>query len=132
MTDKTLKIMVVDDEHSFRKAVADFLEANGYRTAQDSSALSAIRTIATENPDLILLDLRMKKVGGIEMIRAMRRKKIDIPVVVISAYLSQENFWCLRKLGIEYFLAKPVDSKTLLSKIKEAVEHYASLKDRVS
>ena len=55
MTDKAFKIMVVDDDHSFRKALGDFLEAKGYRTAEDSSALSAIRSIAAENPDLILL-----------------------------------------------------------------------------
>ena len=122
MRSKLPKILVVDDDPHFRNAVISILKANGYRAAEESSALSVIRAINKEKPDLILLDLKMPKAGGIEVIKTMRRMSIYTPVVVVSGHLSQQNFHNLRVLGVEYFLVKPVNLRMLVAKVKEAIE----------
>ena len=122
MKSKSPKILVVDDDPHFRNAVISILKANGYRVAEEPSALSVIRAINKEKPDLILLDLKMPKAGGIEVIKTMRRMSIYIPVVVVSGHLSQQNFHNLRVLGVEYFLVKPVNLRMLVAKVKEAIE----------
>ena len=122
MKSKSPKIFVVDDDPHFRKAVAGILKANGYRAVEEPSALSVIRSINKEKPDLILLDLKMPKAGGMEVIKTMRRMSIHIPVVVISGHLSPKNFHNLRALGVEHFLVKPIDLRMLLAKVKEAIE----------
>ena len=122
MKSKSPKILVVDDDPHFRNAVISILKANGYRVAEESSSLSVIRAINKEKPDLILLDLKMPKAGGIEVIKTMRRMSIYIPVVVVSGHLSQQNFHNLRVLGVEYFLVKPINLRMLVAKVKEAIE----------
>ena len=130
MKSKSPKILVVDDDPHFRNAVISILETHGYRVAEEPSALSVIRAINKEKPDLILLDLKMPKAGGMEVIKTMRRMSIYIPVVVISGYLSHQNFHNLRSLGVEYFLVKPIDLRMLVAKVKEAIElkvvHYGN------
>jgi len=122
MKSKSPKILVVDDDPHFRNAVISILETHGYRVAEEPSALSVIRAINKEKPDLILLDLKMPKAGGMEVIKTMRRMSIYIPVVVVSGHLSQQNFHNLRVLGVEYFLVKPVNLRMLVAKVKEAIE----------
>ena len=122
MNSKAPKIFVVDDDPYFRIAVVGILRANGYQVAVESRPLSVINSIKKERPDLILLDLRMPKVGGMEVIKTMRRLSLYTPVVIISGHLSHQNFQKLRGLGVEHFLVKPIDLKTLLAKVKEAIE----------
>ncbi len=122
MNRKAPKIFVVDDDPYFRIAVVGILRANGYQVAVESRPLSVINSIKKERPNLVLLDLRMPKAGGEEIIKTMKRMNLSIPVVVISGHLSHQNFQKLRGLGVEHFLVKPVDLKTLLAKVKEAIE----------
>ena len=122
MNSKAPKIFVVDDDPYFRIAVVGILRANGYQVAVESRPLSVINSIKKERPDLILLDLRMPKVGGMEVIKTMRRLSLYTPVVIISGHLSHQNFQKLRGLGVKHFLVKPIDLKTLLAKVKEAIE----------
>jgi len=130
MSGKTPKIFVVDDDPYFRKAVVGILNANGYQVAEESRALSVINSIKKEMPDLVLLDLRMPKAGGIEIIKTMKRMSLCIPVVVISGHLSHQNFQKLRSLGVEHFLVKPIGLRALLAKVQEAVKSNVLTSDR--
>ncbi|MBN1290339.1 MAG: response regulator [Candidatus Latescibacteria bacterium] len=121
MNEKCKKIFIVDDDYSFRKAVDRILSTNGYCTVEVSRSIPVIKTIIKEKPDLILLDLHMPKAGGIEIMRTMKRMKINIPVVVISGLLNDLDFRILRDYGVHHFLAKPVDLHTLISKVKEVL-----------
>ena len=122
MSGKTPKIFVVDDDPYFRKAVVGILYVNGYQVAEESRALSVINSIKKERPDLVLMDLRMPKAGGVEIIKTMKRMSLSIPVVVISGHLSHQNFQKLRGFGVEHFLVKPIGLCALLAKVQEALE----------
>jgi len=122
MRKKYPKVFIVDDDKSFRKAVNLILSANEYHVVEVSRSIPVINSVVKEKPDLILLDLCMPKAGGIEIIHTMRRMSIDIPVVIISGRLSDFDFQILRENGIKHFLVKPVDSETILNKVKEILD----------
>lgn len=117
------KIFVVDDDAPFRHVINKILSAYDYQVSEGSGSLSVIQTIRQEKPDLILLDLYMPKAGGIEIIRTMRKLKIDIPVIVISGLLSKKDFQILLEHGIRHFLVKPIHLKTLLDAVKDVLHH---------
>ena len=116
------KVLVIDDDISFRRAVVKALSACGYRVAEESRPLSVIKSIKREEPDLVLLDLAMPQAGGVDIINTMIRMKIEVPVVVISGNLTEHDVRILRERGVKHFLAKPVHLQSLLAKVKEATE----------
>ncbi|MFC1613734.1 response regulator [Gemmatimonadota bacterium] len=121
MNNQATKILIVDDNPYFSQAVSNVLVEFGYKVAVEHSALSVMTSISKEKPDLILLDLRMPKVGGREVIKTLIRKGIETPIVVVSGFLSEEDFLFFRKQGVKHFLAKPLDTETLLAKIQEVL-----------
>lgn len=128
MNEKQKKILIVDDDDSFREALSSILIATGYYPVEVSRSIPVVKAIIKEKPDMILLDLRMPKAGGVEIIRTMIRMKIVIPVVIVSGLLNDLDFRILRGLGVNHFLAKPVELKTLLVKIKEVLGQSAAQK----
>jgi len=116
------KIIVVDDDYSFRKAVARILVANKYRVLEQSHSIRAINSIIKEKPDLILLDLCMPEADGIEIIQTMNRMKIEIPVLVISGNLNRVDVRLLKNRGARHILLKPIHMNELLTKVKETLE----------
>ena len=121
MSNQTRKILIVDDNPYFSQAVSNVLEEFGYKVAVEQSALSVMTSITREKPDLILLDLRMPKVGGKEVIKTLQRKGIETPIVIVSGFLREEDFLVFRKQGVKHFLAKPLDTETLLAKVREVL-----------
>jgi DNA-binding response OmpR family regulator len=121
------KILVVDDDPTFRRAVSRLLEAKGYLVSEESRILVVIKTIMDQNPDLILLDLYMPEVRGVDIVKTMREMNIDIPIVVISGHINMEDFQILHEYGINDILVKPVDLKTLLDKVKSVLNRKAQM-----
>jgi DNA-binding response OmpR family regulator len=121
------KILVVDDDPTFRRAVSRLLEAKGYLVSEESRMLVLIKTIMDQNPDLILLDLYMPEVRGVDIVKTMREMNIDIPIVVISGHINMEDFQILHEYGINDILVKPVDLKTLLDKVKSVLNRKAQM-----
>jgi len=118
------KIMVVDDDADFRRAICSVLRINGYDPVEEARPLAVLKTVAEEDPDLVLLDLYMPGGGGVELIRAMREMKMDVPVVIVSGRISVEDFNSLRNLGVTEMLAKPVNKVQLLDKIKSVLDEF--------
>ena len=121
MEEKQHKILVVDDEQNVRILLDDTLTAFGYKVVQESQALSTVRTIKKENPDLITLDLKMPGADGIQIIKTLRRENINIPIVVISAFLGSPEIKQLLDLGVTQILSKPFQIDNLKEKIIAAL-----------
>lgn len=119
MSKDKVKIIVVDDDYSFRKAVARILVANKYRVVELSNSLRVISSIIKEKPGLILLDLCMPEADGIEIIQTMKRLKIEIPVLVVSGNLQRLDVRILKDRGAIDIMVKPIHMKKLLTKVKE-------------
>ncbi len=116
---KYKKILIVDDDRPFLQAVFRVLSAKGFEVIKMNRSIPVIQTILKEKPDLILLDMYMPNAGGMEIINTIKRKKINIPVIIMSGLLSEYDFQILKQKGIYHFLAKPFDSKTLIEKVNE-------------
>lgn len=78
------RILVVDDEAGVRSSLQGILEDEGYRVDTDSSAEGALKRLTAEQYDLVLLDVWLPKMDGMEALERMREEEIDTPVIVIS------------------------------------------------
>ena len=117
MSGKSPKIFVVDDDPAFRSAVVKILSASGYRVVEESRMLRVIDSIVQEKPDLILLDLNIPQMSGMEIIKTLHGMGLAIPILVVSGKISLDEFQNLREFGVLEFLAKPVTTKNLLTRI---------------
>ena len=109
-------ILVVDDYEDLRKLVAFFLSARGYEIIEAPSGREAIHAAITDNPNLILLDLRLPDMNGIEVVRELQEipQTANIPIIAWTAdYRARPNRDMLLRSGIFECIEKPVSLRTL-------------------
>lgn len=112
---RTPTILLVDDDERLTAILQNFLELNGFTVRSAFSGQEALRICADRLPDLILLDVRMPGMGGLEALRRIRHEHAAIPVIVVT-YLDEER---VREqaaaLGVQDYLLKPVNFEDLKS-----------------
>lgn len=123
-------IFVVDDQRAFREALGKLLTRMQHRVRTFESGEELLSAIEVESPDLILLDLKMPGMTGIETLEALHSKSCEALVVLLTAYGTVEDAVEAMKLGAFDFLIKTVDLETLEPVINRALE-YVRLKRRV-
>src|SRR5262245_15652115 len=79
-------ILVVDDDGDIREVLADLLESMGFLVFADEKAKIGLELLERQNPQLVLLDIEMPDMNGIDMLREIRRREHDVTVVMITAY----------------------------------------------
>jgi two-component system response regulator AtoC len=120
-------VLIVDDDPPIREMLSDFLSEEGYEVlvANDgSSALQVLRQ-AAERIDLALLDMRLPDVQGLEILRAMAEKRMELPVIVMTAHGTSSTAIHSMQLGAYDYLTKPIDLNQLGLTIKRLLEHHA-------
>lgn len=119
------KILVVDDEQDVREVIRLHLEQEGYNILEAENGEEAIKTLRTGdnmvNVGVILCDIRMPKVNGVECIQFLKQQAPGIPVVVITAYPDPEMAADLMKKGVKDYLVKPVEREKLLERVNAIV-----------
>ena len=119
------RILIVDDDASFRQFLTLFLRKEGFEVQSCEDGKEALRWMEREKPDLILLDLRMPEVSGLEFLQTIRKKGLEVPVIVITAYASLDSAVKAKKEGAFDYLSKPFKLEMLRQKIKEALQKSA-------
>lgn len=116
-------VLIVDDDTALRKSVAVYLEDSGFDVLQAGDGPLGLKILENETPDVILLDLRMPEMDGLEFLSGVQKKYPDLPVIVVSgAGVLQDAIAALR-LGAFDFITKPVLDMTLLENaIRKAIE----------
>jgi DNA-binding NtrC family response regulator len=117
-----ISILVVDDNRSVLDALVLLLEREGYRVIGCNDGQSAIDRIAGERFDLVLTDLRMEPVDGMQVVRAARGASPPIETIVFTAYGSVETAVEAMRLGALDFLTKPVTADQLLHRVQKIAE----------
>jgi len=107
-------ILVIDDDHVVRSSLCDFLEDSGYKVTGVDNGTRGLELIASINPDLILTDLRMPIMGGIEFLTHSMAKYPHIPVIVISGAGLMGDVVDALHLGAFDYLTKPISDTNLL------------------
>lgn len=100
------KILVVDDDAEMRLLLRDFLTSRGYRVTTAGNGKAALGSLG-ENPDLVISDIHMKPMGGLELLDELRRVRPEIPVFLISAFGDAASERELKSHGARRFFPKP-------------------------
>jgi two-component system response regulator HydG len=118
------KILVVDDEPSHRKMLEAVLSSEGYEIVQAADGSEAVAAVEKEYFDLILMDIRMQKTGGIEALKSIREISPGIPVIMMTAYASVDTAVAALKSGAFDYLTKPLDIDELKIMLAKALRHH--------
>ena len=116
------KILVVDDEEDLRLLLTDSLRREGFQVAAASSGREALALVEQEPPDLIILDLVMPEMDGIETLRRLRERGVTAKVLVLTAYGTAQQTREAMALGVREFIGKPFDLDRLIRIVAEEVE----------
>ena len=114
MSDK-LRVLIVDDDPRMAKTLKDILTVKGYEADVAHSGPEALEKTAETHFDCLLSDIKMPGINGVELFRAIRKTRPDLPVVLMSAYAHDELVKDGLEEGVIAVLAKPLDINALLS-----------------
>jgi signal transduction histidine kinase len=114
------KILLVDDNIEFAKTVARNLEKEGFQVSMAPDGNAAILAASNESPDLVLLDLKLPDIPGVELLRIMKSINENVAVIIITAYGGERVAIDLMKAGAVDFLSKPFNFEDLLNAINNA------------
>lgn len=114
-------ILVVDDEASQRELLGGFAARLGYRVCEAATGEEALARLPREPPDLVLLDVRLPGISGIETLNRIRESYPDLPVLLITAFADLRQAVAAVKGGAEDYLAKPVDLDELRAAMADAL-----------
>jgi DNA-binding NtrC family response regulator len=131
------KVLLVDDEGEFLDTLAERMRNRGMQVSTSMSAVDAIHKAVAEDFDVIILDLLMPGMDGIQALKALKERKPDLQVILLTGHATVQKGVEAMKLGAMDLLEKPADINQLTEKIKNAkvqkmvlVEHKAEEKIR--
>ena len=116
------KILVIEDEKSISHFISAILNNNGYEALQARSGAEAMSMISSHCPDLIILDLGLPDIDGMEILRQIREWS-SLPVVVVSARTHEKDKVAALDLGADDYLTKPFGTAELLARVRAAIRH---------
>ena len=117
-----LTILLIEDEAPIRRFLRATLAARGYRLVEAETALDGLREAASRRPDLILLDLGLPDLDGLEVTRRLR-EWTETPIVVLSARGQEQDKVTVLDAGADDYLTKPFGVDELLARIRVALRH---------
>lgn len=119
------RILIVDDERNVRLNYRVTLETEGFDVVEAPDGTAALSALAEANFDLVILDMRMPEMGGLELLETMRQKSIQTPAVIITAYGDIPHAVRAIKLGAIDFLEKPLTPEALRSAVADILSRHA-------
>ena len=119
------RILIVDDERNVRLNYRVTLETEGFDVVEAPDGAAALSALAQTNFDLVILDMRMPEMGGLDLLEAMRQKSIQTPAVIITAYGDIPHAVRAIKLGAIDFLEKPLTPDALRSTVADILSRHA-------
>ncbi len=122
-------ILIVDDEKNYRMVLSAFLSGEGYEMLTADSAQGALEVVDSVDLDLVLTDMKMPVMDGIELLKQIKEKNPHLPVVMMTAYGTVERAVEAMQLGAFNFIQKPFQNETLKQMVHNAISTYRILKE---
>ncbi len=118
----TKTVLIVEDNELNMKLFHDLLDAHGYQTIQTRTGMEALQLAREHHPDLILMDIQLPEVSGLEVTKWLKEDERlrDIPVVAVTAFAMKGDEERIREGGCEAYISKPISVQLFL----ETVQHY--------
>ncbi|WP_114859601.1 response regulator [Azospirillum brasilense] len=118
-----LRVLVVDDEPPIRRFLRTTLSAQGYDIAEAEDGAGALEAVRRRPPDLLVLDLGLPGIGGLEVIRRLRADGVAAPIIVLSSRADEAGKVEALDLGADDYVTKPFGMDELLARIRAALRH---------
>lgn len=114
-------VLVVDDSNYTRRVHTRMLESNGHKVVEQSTGMGAIEMFSLERPDVVLLDLSMEDLGGIDVLKTIRELDPSARVIVISADVQKTTERMAMEAGASRFIGKPANEQALVTAVAELI-----------
>jgi DNA-binding NtrC family response regulator len=121
------RILIIEDDDEMRSLLKDFIEEEGYEADSVEKGTYAFRKLMTDSFDLIITDIRMPGYSGLEILPELKRLQPGIPIIVITAFGSEEVYRKALLRGAYAYLEKPIH----FYKLKELIQKTISLKEKM-
>jgi DNA-binding NtrC family response regulator len=108
-------VLVVDDDRRMVKTICDILRVKGYEAAEAYSGEEAVARVKADGPDCVLMDVKMPGIDGVEALKMIQAEAPQLPVVLMSAYATDDQAQEAKRLGAFAVLTKPIDFQQVLS-----------------
>jgi DNA-binding response OmpR family regulator len=112
------KIAIIEDDPTMRALLKDNLEAEGYKTVTAADGEDGLKLAAEERPDVVLLDVMLPKMDGIEVCRRLRAKGLNTPVIMLTARKQEVDVVVGLEIGADDYVTKPFSMRELLARVK--------------
>jgi len=131
MTVLPIEILIVDDERDFAEVLAARLEAKGHRVRTAASGPEALDSVSAHDFDVVILDILMPGMDGIEALREIKARRPIVEVILLTGHGSVDTAVTGLKAGAFDYLVKPPDHEELLEKLKAARRRKAEQVERI-
>lgn len=116
------KILIVDDQYGIRILLSELFKKEGFKALQAPNGMTAIELVKQENPDLVLLDLKMPGMDGLEVFKSLKKINEDIRVIFMTAYGELQLVEEFMNLGAITHFAKPFDIEEVCRTVKRVLQ----------
>ena len=121
-----VKVLIIDDDENVRHSIASYLRDSGYQTCEAADGEEGLATMAIEKPELVLCDLRMPKLDGINVLKVIADAYSHVPIIVISGAGVMSDVVEALRLGASDYLIKPIlDLEVLVHAIERSLERFS-------
>ena len=117
------RILIIDDDPAMVQVISDICQERGHQTVAYSSGQKALENLANHAPQLVITDVRMDKIGGMDVLRECREVLPGTPVIMITAYKMLETGIEAMKMGAYDYITKPFKVDELQLSIQRALDH---------
>ncbi|MDY4077918.1 MAG: response regulator transcription factor [Clostridium sp.] len=124
------KILIVDDEKEIRDLIEIYLKSEGYETLKAADGEEALRILSIEEPDLIILDIMMPKMNGIDACLKIREER-QMPIIMLSAKSEDVDKILGLNMGADDYLTKPFNPLELIARVKSQLRRFYKLNPKV-
>ncbi len=124
-------ILVVDDEPNYLIVLSELLKEEGFEVMTAQSGEEGLKIVADADLDIVLTDMRMPGMDGLELLKAIKSYNKDLPVIMITAFGEVEKAVGAMRAGAYNYLTKPFNNEELLLNIRKAIEHYLLLRENL-
>jgi DNA-binding response OmpR family regulator len=112
------RILIIEDEPALLRGLKDNFETEGYEVRTASNGEKGLAALLNEPPDLVLLDLMLPKVNGYEICRAARARRLEMPIIMLTAKGQEDDIVRGLELGADDYVTKPFSIRELLARVK--------------
>jgi len=118
----SVRVLLVEDDDDNRELMSEVLETAGYQVVTAASGAEGLRKLSEQTMDVVVTDVGMPGMGGLEVARAAKRIAPKVPVVIVTGYAEREDITSARGHEVDAVLVKPVDPDLLTASVAEMVK----------